>query len=110
MLATYSGVVTAELSCVELYANLRIKTEKSMLYDNITDIELVPTGDGYTYTWTQSIIGYNIYYSPVGKIHVKDFSNGADADHIVTEPKLWAPPCYLEVNRFEKLDQIESND
>jgi len=68
MVATYSGVVTAELSCVALSANLRIKDNSTAAYFNQTDITLVPSGDGQTYTWTETIYGQNIYHSPVGKI------------------------------------------
>lgn len=52
MVATYSGVVTAELSCASLSANLRIKDNNTAAYYNETSITLVPSGDGHTYTWT----------------------------------------------------------
>lgn len=68
MVATYSGVVTAELSCVAISANLRIKDNSTSAYFNQTDITLVPSGDGSTYTWTETIYGQNIYHSPIGKI------------------------------------------
>lgn len=110
MIATYSGVVTAEKSCASLSANLRIKNNSTADYYNQTDITLVPSGDGQTYTWTQTILGQNIYHSPVGKIQVWDSSNEADVSSAKTDPNLWAPPCYLVINNFEKTGQIESAD
>jgi hypothetical protein len=52
MVATYSGVVTAEKTCASLSANLRIKDNSTAAYYNETSITLVPSGDGQTYTWT----------------------------------------------------------
>lgn len=61
MTATYTGVVTAEESCDSLAAKLRIKDSSSDAYFNETDVTLEPTGDGITYTWTQSIDAPNNY-------------------------------------------------
>jgi len=63
--------------------------EDTSEYYNKTAVTLIPTGDGSTYTWDQSIHGKNIYHSPVGKITVKDNKNGADNDHAETDPILW---------------------
>lgn len=52
MIATYSGVVTAEYTCVSLSGDLKIKEDSSSAFYNTTGVTLVPSGDGTTYTWS----------------------------------------------------------
>lgn len=61
VLATYSGIVYGEESCNTFEATLRIKNSTTDdFYFNQTNIDLVPTGDGISYTWTQSIEAPNV--------------------------------------------------
>jgi hypothetical protein len=110
MLATYQGEVYGELSCDSMIASLKIKNSTRNAFYNEVNVTLIPVGDGHTYTWTQSIIAPNIYMEFHGKTIVSDSKNGADKAISESDPVLWAPPCYLVVENFEKVGQVESSD
>lgn len=68
IIATYKGVVRAEESCTNLQATLKIKNSTSETNFNNTVVELVPTGDGMTYTWTGSLEAPNDKEDYVGRL------------------------------------------
>lgn len=109
MLATYSGEVSAETSCEDVKATISIRAEGGSSYLNKTEITLDKI-DMYDYTFTTVLVAPNEYGYYYGKLNAYDANNEADKDHGQTEEHLWDPPCYLEIDNFEQLDQVSSVD
>lgn len=110
ILATYKGMVRAEASCTDLTATLKIKNSTSETNFNNTLVELVPTGDDLTYTWTGSLEAPNDKEDYVGRLTFVADSNDATKVNLDTANIMWTPPCYLEVLDFSKTDQTDSLD
>jgi len=110
IIATYKGMVRAEASCTNLAATLKIKNSTSESNFNKTDVTLVPTGDGMTYTWTGSLEAPNDKESYVGKLTFQVANDSSENVQLMTDAVQWTPPCYLEVLDFSKIDQTDSLD
>jgi hypothetical protein len=103
-------MVRAEASCTNLAATLKIKNSTSEANFNRTDVTLVPTGDGMTYTWTGSLEAPNDKESYVGKLSFQVANDSGEVSQMFTDPVDWTPPCYLEVLDFSKTEQTDSLD
>ena len=109
MLASYSGQVAAEYTCQNLAAQLRLKGEDSTSYISAGTPEFVQL-DTYTYNFTITLEGPNVYGNYFGKLQAYDASNEADKAWAQTDEFLWDPPCYLEIVNFNKIDQYTTVD
>lgn len=77
MLATYSGVVTAEKACENVLVLLTLKEGSSKV--SISNVTITPTKEGiYTYTFTQDIQGPNDQGWYKASIKAYDASNPSD--------------------------------
>lgn len=109
MLATYSGQVSAEQSCDDLTAQLRLKGEDATSYLTALDLNLTRV-DEYNFNFTTDIAGPNLYGNYYGKLQAYDANNEVDKVWKSTDEALWDPPCYLDIIKFEKLTQVSSVD
>lgn len=100
MVATLSGQITAETSCTGVSADLRLRSETETNYVNRTTPTLVQI-DQYTYNFSTTLEGPNLYGNYSGRIAAYDSNNEADKDWEVTNQMLWDPPCYLDIVNFE---------
>lgn len=109
MLAAYSGQISAETSCDDVTAQLRLRAEDGTSY--ITAINPVLTKiDMYNFNFSTVISGPNLYGYYFGKLQAYDTNNEADKVWAQTDEYLWDPPCYLDITSFTKTDQFTSID
>lgn len=109
MVATYSGVVTAEQACTGVVVSLRLK-------DNATDIVLnktaiTPTKEGtYTYKFTGTVEVPNEQGWYKGVMLAYDESDESDKDSAWAPEQYWDPPCYLDIVKFDKTGETTRHD
>lgn len=109
MLATYSGQIAAEQACDDLTAQIRLRGEDETSYITAATPDLVRI-DEYTYNFTITVEGPNLYGNYYAKLQAYDANNEADKVWDQTEEALWDPPCYLEIVHFDKLEQYTTVD
>ena len=109
MLANFEGVISAEKACKNFTADLKLHYKEKGNY--VANIHPTLTKvDIYTYSFKTSVEADNLYGYYMGKLHAYDYSNQVDQDYADSEELLWEPPCYLEISKFEKLDQDTTID
>jgi len=109
MLATYSGQISAEQSCDNLAAQLRLRGEDESSYITAAVPELNQI-DEYNFNFTTTVSGPNLYGNYYAKLQAYDQDNEVDKVWAQTEQALWDPPCYLDIIKFEKQNQVSSVD
>jgi len=109
MLATYSGQISAEQSCDNLSAQLRLRGEDETSYITAVVPELTKI-DEYNFNFTTTVSGPNLYGNYYAKLQAYDQDNEVDKVWDQTEEALWDPPCYLDILKFERTNQVSSVD
>lgn len=84
MLATYSGQISAEKSCDNLAAQLRLRGEDETSYITAVVPELTRI-DEYNFNFTTDVSGPNLYGNYYAKLQAYDQDNGADKVYGQTE-------------------------
>ena len=109
MVATYTGVATAEEACNSVVVNLKIKDADTGLV--IAKETQTTTKEGtYTYKFTGSVEVNNTQGWYIGEMVAYDASDDSDKDTISTLKEYWDPPCYLQINKFNKTGETTRAD